>query len=374
MKRVLTFAAVAALICVFPLYASGIEKNEYYSRQIDSAGLNELYSSMDEDSKEILEELGIDEVSFESLFDISPGKVFDAVKDILKGKSSQPVKTALKLSGIIILLSTGGAFMPEDDKMKGILNTVGVLLCVAALSVPLFEAVESAVSSVGMCCVFMKGLIPVLAGVLIASGNPMTALSFQTWAFSAAQMISSVCQSFTLPVVGAVTALDISDSIMPGYRLCGITGLIKKTVIWILSSTATLYISFLGIKGVLASSADSVASKGIKLIISSAVPVVGGALSEAYSGIIGSLTLVRSTAGVFGIISVAAITLPSVINLVLWILILKLCSAAAAIFEQDEISGLLDALSSALTLMNVVLLFNCVLFIISMVLLVNLKQ
>lgn len=373
MKTLLKITAAIAMMCIFPLYAAGIEANEYYSRQMEASGLNELYSSMDEDAKEILAGIGINDVSFDTLFDISPGKVFGIISDVIKGRAGQPVESAAKLAGIMIMLSIGESFLPEDDKMKSILNTVGVLLCVAALSVPLFKAVESAISSVGMCCVFMKGLIPVLAGALIASGNPMTALSFQTWAFAAAQMISSVCQSFTLPVVGAVTALDISGSLMPHCRLSGITNLIKKTVIWILSSTATLYISFLGIKGALASSADSVASKGIKLIISSAVPVVGGALSEAYSGIIGSLTLVKSTAGVFGIISVAAITLPSMINLILWIFILKLCSAAAGIFEQDEIEGLLDSLSSALTLMNAVLLFNCVLFIISMALLINLK-
>ncbi len=373
MKTMLKIAVSALFFVCLSFTACAVETGEYFDSQLEASGAQELYSDLDSETKDALAELGINGVDFSSLFDISPQKVFGFIKNIAEGKIREPLKAALRVMGIIIFLSAGEAFLPDSEKMKGLLNTVGVLLIAAAMSVPVYESVSSAVSSVGMCCTFMKALIPVLAGAVIASGNPMTALSFQSWAFAAAQLISSVCQSFIIPIVGAVIAIDISGALVPDYKLDGITNLIKKTVIAVLSFTATLYVSFLGIKGALSSSADSVTVKGVKLIISSAVPVVGGALSEAYSGIIGSLTLVKSTLGVFGIISVAAITLPSLIQLLIWIFTLKICSAAGEVFLQNETTNLLDALSSALTLMNVVLIFNGVLFIISMALLLNLK-
>ena len=360
------------LLCC-SLTASAVDKGEYFDSQLRASGAEELYSSLDNETKDVLSSLGIDSADFDSLFDITPQRVFSLVESIFKGRGKEPLRAAVRVMGIIVLLSAGEAFIPEDDRMQSLLNTVGVLLIIAAVGKPVFGAVSSAVSSVGMCCAFMKSLIPVLAGAVIASGNPLTALSFQSWAFAAAQLISSVCQSFVVPAVGAVTALDISSALVPGYRLGGVTQLIKKTVTALLSFTATLYMSFLGIKGALTAAADGVAAKGIKLILSSAVPVVGGALSEAYSGIIGSLSLVRSTLGVFGIIAVTAITLPSLVQLLFWIFVLKLCSAAGAVFLQNETSELLSSLSSALTLMNVVLVFNGVLFIISMALLLNLK-
>lgn len=373
MKLLLKFTAVIIFILMLSFSAFAAEENRYYKSQLEASGAHNLFSSINDESKDILASLGIDSIDFDTLFDISPQKVFSSLKDIAEGKAKEPIKAVVKILGTVVMLSMGEAFLHDDKKMKSMLNVTGILLCVAALSVPVYQAIEAAISSVGICCVFMKTLIPVLAGVLIASGNPMTAASFQTWAFAAAQFISSICQSFVIPVVGAVVALDISGSLLPEYKFNSITSFIKKTVISVLSFTATLYVSFLGIKNALSSSADSVAGKGIKLLISSAVPVVGGALSEAYSGIIGSLTLVKSSVGVFGIISVAVITLPSVLNLIFWIFALKLCAAAGEIFGQNEISGLLSSLSSALTLVNVVLLFNCVLFIISMALLLNLK-
>ncbi|MCQ2470699.1 MAG: stage III sporulation protein AE [Clostridia bacterium] len=373
MKTMLKIVVALCLMFFCSFSAFAVEKGEYFDSQLEASGAEDIYTAFDNETKDTLSALGVDGVDFDSLFDISPQRVFSFIKNIIAGKIKEPLKAVVKVMGIILILSAGESFLPDNQKMKSVLNTLGVLLIISALSIPVYEIIGSAVSSVGMCCTFMKTLIPVLAGAVIASGNPALAVSFQSWAFAAAQLISSVCQSFIIPIVGGVIGIDISGALIPDYHLDGITKLIKKTVITALSFTATLYVSFLGIKGALSTAADSVAVKGIKLIISSAVPVVGGALSEAYSGIIGSLTLVKSTLGVFGIISVVAITLPSLLQILLWIFALKICSAAGEVFLQNETSKLLESLSSALTLMNVVLLFNGVLFIISMALLLNLK-
>lgn len=371
-----TFAKVITafmLILIFQINVLAAEKEDYYDSQLKASGIEALYSNLDSQTKDVLSSLGLNGSDYNSLFDISPQKVFSFIKLLADGRWEETLMAVVRVEGIILMLSAGETFITEDRKMKNVLNTAGVLLMTVALGTPVFEAISSAVSSVGMCCTFMKSLIPVLAGAVIASGNPMTALSFQSWAFAAAQLISSLCQTYIVPAVGAIAALNISASIMPEYQFSEVTKFIKKTIISLLSLTATLYVSFLGINGALSSSADGVASKGIKLIISSAVPVVGGAISEAYSGIIGSLSLVKSTLGVFGIISVAAITLPSLFQLLFWIFALKFCSATGAVFRQQTTSEFLAGLSSALTLMNVVLVFNGVLFIISMALIINLN-
>ncbi len=371
MKAVKIFFSCFILLLLFTVTASA---QEDYSALIESSGANELYDSLDEDIKEALGELGINEVDFSALFDVSIEKVFNLVKNASVGSLEAPFKSLMKLMCVIILISLGESFIPDDDKYRSIIGILSTLFCISAMIVPLYQAMESAISSISVCAVFMKGLIPVLVGVVSASGNPTLAISFQSVAFSVAQTISMLNEKYTVPIVGAVIALDITGSLMPSFKLSGITDLIKKTVISILSFTATLYVSFLGIKGALANAADTVANKGIKLIISSAVPVVGSAVSEAYSGIIGSLVLVRSTVGIFGIAVIAVITAPAMIQLLFWIFALKIGTAVGEVFNQEGTVRLLKALSSAITLFNVVLLFNAVLFIISLALIIAIKQ
>lgn len=374
MRKVKIFAVCVLIILSFSVNAYAAGESEYYNGQVESSGAEDILSGLDSETKERLGELGIEDVNFSSLFDVSFSKIFSFVKKAAEGKLESPLKSLMKLLSVIILIAVCESFMPDDDKMKNVINMAAVLFSVTVIISPLYDAMESAVSSVGVCADFMKSLIPVLVGIVSASGNPSLAVSFQSCAFAAAEVISALGKNYVVPIVGAVTALDLTGSLMPSMKLSGITELVKKTVIQTLSFTATLYVSFLGIKGALANAADTVASKGIKLVISSAVPIVGGAVSEAYSGIIGSLVLVRSTVGIFGIIVIAVITVPSMLQLLFWIFALKLGAAAGEMFSLGGVSSLLKALSCAITLLNVVILFGAVLFIISLALLLSLKK
>ena len=374
MRKVKIFAVCVLIILSFSVNAYAAGESEYYNGQVESSGAEDILSGLDSETKERLGELGIEDVNFSSLFDVSFSKIFSFVKKAAEGKLESPLKSLMKLLSVIILIAVCESFMPDDDKMKNVINMAAVLFSVTVIISPLYDAMESAVSSVGVCADFMKSLIPVLVGIVSASGNPSLAVSFQSCAFAAAEVISALGKNYVVPIVGAVTALDLTGSLMPSMKLSGITELVKKTVIQTLSFTATLYVSFLGIKGALANAADTVASKGIKLVISSAVPIVGGAVSEAYSGIIGSLVLVKSTVGIFGIIVIAVITVSSMLQLLFWIFALKLGAAAGEVFSLGGVSSLLKALSCAITLLNVVILFGAVLFIISLALLLSLKK
>ncbi|MBQ8784374.1 MAG: hypothetical protein IJZ57_11450 [Clostridia bacterium] len=373
MKAVKTAVVCAVIMMLLALPVFSAQEDDF-SSLINSSGADELYDGLDDDIKEALGELGINGVDFTSLFDVSIEKVFNVIKNASLGSLEAPMKSLMKLLCVIILLSVGESFIPDDEKFKPVMGILGALFCISAVIVPLYQAMEAAISSVSLCGAFMKALIPVLTGVISASGNPTLAISFQSVAFSVAQVISLVSEKYIVPLVGAVIALDITGALMPSFKLSGITELIKKTVISVMSFAASLYVSFLGIKGALANAADTVANKGVKLIISSAVPVVGGAVSEAYSGILGSLVLVRSTVGIFGIAVIAVITAPAMIQLLFWIFALKIGAATGEVFMQDDVSRLLKALSSAATLLNVVLLFNAVLFIISMALILAIRQ
>ncbi len=338
-----------------------------------SDDVKEIYDSLDSQTQELLKEIGADTADFDSMFGVTPQKILSLAKKLVTGSIEAPTRSAVRLIAVIILIAVFECFAPGETKIKTAVGIVGTLLCVISVISPLSTAVSSAVSSIAIGEKLMLSLIPVLAAVVTVTGNPTLAASFQSIAFTGAQVISGISNGYIVPIVGAVMALDVTGAIMPSYKLGGITSLIKKGLTAILTFVSTLFVSFLGIKGALANAADTVASKGIKLVISSAVPVVGGALSEAYSGIIGSLVLVKSTIGIFGIAAVALINLPSCLQLLFWIFALKFAAAVGELFDQNNISALLRALASSLTLLNVVLLFNAVLFIISTALILVIK-
>lgn len=365
---------IFVVIILLSLLSIGATAGDTTEEIINSSGGEEIYSTLPSETKELLEEIGIDGIDFDSIFSVSPKSVWRLAKKLLTGGIEAPTKSFIKLLAVIILLSICECFMPEGGQIKTISDIVGALFCTVSIISPLTTAISSAVSSITVSGSVMLLLIPALAAVITASGNPTLAVSFRSIAFVAAQIISSVSKNFIMPLVGAVLSLDITGAIMPSFKLGSITQLIKKTLTAVLSFSATLFISFLGLKGALANAADTVASRGIKLAISSAVPVVGGALSEAYSGIMGSIILARSTLGIFGIAVISVINLPSSVQLLFWIFTLRLGAAVGELFGQNETAELLKSVASAVTLLNVVLLFNAALFIISTALVLLIKQ
>ncbi len=333
----------------------------------------DISQAIPDETAELLELLDIDTVDFDAIFNVKAEDCVAVAKKLLTGGLESPFKSLVRLIIIITLIAIFESFLPDDAGFRLSVEVVASLLCTLSVIEPLSTAITSAVASISVSETFMLTLIPLLTAIVSLSGNPTLALSFQSIAFAAAQIISGIAESVIVPIVGAVLALDITASVMPTFSLSGLTDFIKKTITSVLSIGASVFMSFLGIKGVLANAADTVAGKGIKMIISSAVPVVGGALSEAYSGIMGSIVIVRSTVGIIGICIIALINLPSLIQLLFWIFALRFAASSADLFEQKAISAFLRALASSLTLLNVVLLFAAVLFILSTALLISLR-
>ena len=121
-------------------------------------------------------------------------------------------------------------------------------------------------------------------------------------------------------------ALGLVGSVSPGMKLDAAGGAINKACSWLLGLAATLFVGLLSLQGLVGAAADSLAGRAIRFSLSSFVPVVGGALSEAFSSVQGCLQLLKSTLGGFGILATALIALPPLLECALWSLTLSLCS------------------------------------------------
>ena len=127
----------------------------------------------------------------------------------------------------------------------------------------------------------------------------------------------------------------------------------------------TIVVGFLTVQSLVASSSDNVTTKAAKFMISSTVPVVGGALSEALGTVKGCVSLLRSSVGYFGIFVVVATFLPLLLELVVWSLITKLGSLCSQLFSFKQLGGLLDGMGAAIGVMMALLCSYALLLILS---------
>ena len=276
------------------------------------------------------------------------------------------------IAGVVVLvgLIKGTAAAENFSEPLNIVIGCAVAITVFASSAGVISQGMSAVETTSD---FMLALIPVLAGIITAAGNPTLALTYGSFAMAAAQAAAQTAGNIIMPLCGAFSAFGVSASLSPELKLIKLADMIKKLTIGVLSFVAAAFSAVLGLKSLLAGSADTLASKGIKLALSSAVPIVGGALSDAYSSIIGSVSLLKSTVGVFGVIAVVMIDLPVVLQLTARIILLKLLGVLSSSMGDDTTGEVLDTLSSALTVINAAVIFTAALFIISTGIVISVK-
>ncbi|MCR4615304.1 MAG: hypothetical protein K5756_04065 [Clostridiales bacterium] len=365
MKYVKITALSLILAAVFSVCVFGVSTENIYDEQMDASGIFEFYDKLSSESKDLLDELGIDDLNFNDIFNLSPRKIMDSVMRIIKEKSASPLKSFTGMLGVIFLTSMAKSFTDDRSGIKNAAGMFGALITVTLIVSPLTSIMNLSISTVRLNSGISLAFIPVLAGVIAVSGNPMLAVSCHSLTFAAAQGTAQLINRFVMPMTGVVTALGISGSFMPELNIKKLTDTVKKTLIWVISSASALFAGLLSVKGILANSADTLTSKGIKLAVNTFVPIVGSAVSEAYSSVIGSASLVRSTVGAFGIVAIIAAQLPALAELILWKFAVKLSSFTSEMLDESAISSLLASVDCSLSIMMASLIMSALFVIIS---------
>ena len=370
-KRIFKITVTVLLILFFNIevYAKENVGNnggaDYYNEQYEASGASELSEFLDENTREYLEKLGCDAAEYDSVLSFSVGSVFNVLLEMLRVNVASPLKGCLTACGAVMLVSVCSGFFPDDEKTKGVLNLVCGSFVILSVFMPAAQAVRSGVSAMKLCAGFEKVLIPVLAAVLTASGNPTVALSYQGAAFAAAQTVEMLAENFALPLVFIAGILGAVGAFLPTLKLSAVSDMLRKTTQTVVGTVSGLFAGFIAIKNVVAGSADNLTAKGVKLATSTFIPVVGGALSEAYSALSGSLSLLKSVVGIYGILAVLAICLPSVITLALWVLAMRVACMVSDLLGNSQCSEILKNISYMFSMLNVMLIFSAAVLVIS---------
>jgi stage III sporulation protein AE len=129
---------------------------------------------------------------------------------------------------------------------------------------------------------------------------------------------------------------------------------------------STVFLGVLSAGTAVNATADSVSLKTAKFIIGTCVPVAGTALSGAVSTVSSSLSLLKSSVGIYGVVALAVTALPVITELLLWRLVLGVGGAVCALFSLDETQKLFKAVDGMLAFLTGALLLVEATFIISL--------
>lgn len=271
-------------------------------------------------------------------------------------QASAPLRLLVSLCGIILLCGLSASISDNhSDKLSGLFSTVGVLagagMTVAAIS----EILGRTLELLSAASVFITTFIPIFAGVISVMGRATTASAVNTVTLAATQLFSQLAVNFLAPLCGAITGLSIAGAVHPQLNLSRLGELVKKIVVWGLSLLMTVFMSILSVQTFVANSADSVFMRTAKFAVSSGVPIIGGTISDAVNTVHGSLEIIKSSVGTYGLIAAAVIILPTLINVICYKLSVTAAEAVSDVFGIKELSALLKSCGAVMSIIIAVI-------------------
>ena len=125
MKRIiLSVFLIFIFLMSFSFASYGVTAEEEYSS---------VWDSVNGQTKEYLEDMGIDEISFNDIFNLSPTRVIEFLLKSIKTSGTGVLKSVTLIVVIFIITSIAASFLKESDKNINILYFVCTLTVMTVL-------------------------------------------------------------------------------------------------------------------------------------------------------------------------------------------------------------------------------------------------
>ena len=186
--------------------------------------------------------------------------------------------------------------------------------------------------------------------------------------------ISDLCARFILPSINLYLAVTVTNATAPGIRLKSLCDFYLKCVKWILRSVVSLVCFILTIQTTITQGQDNLAVKAGKMVVSTAVPIIGSALKEAVGSVYASMEVVKGFAGAVGIISVAYIFLPSIIMLILYWLSTRGLIIVSDVLDNSMTKSVLEGFRGVIELLLSIVFLFMILLIFSLTIMIKITQ
>lgn len=365
MKRFLIVLLVSLSFCT-TAFAHDSVNTDTYNDYLKNYDFSFFKDTLGDDAYSILRELGVDKFDLENITSVSMNDVANVLKELVAGSVKSPLEGALTILIFIVLSSFFQSMKVSDgSSLDGVYSTSTALIIAVVLMIKMSTAVAMSASAIKIASDFIYAFVPVFCAIVAVSGGITTAFSTNTTVLLLSQGLSFLSSNLFVPLINCFMAIGICSSLNTKLNLSKLVSSLKRMITSAVSFCAAAFVSVLSIKTAVSARADILGIRSLRFVINNIVPVIGGTISEGLLSIQSYSSLIKSSVGVVGIIGVALVFLPSIVQIVVWRLVLSLCAVISDIFEDRAVSGVLQAFRESMLLMNVVLILSMVTTIIS---------
>lgn len=273
-------------------------------------------------------------------------------------------RVCLAVIAAVMIVSTVQSFSKE---LRSVCNLTASTAVSAALLLSANSMIRLGTDTIVQMVEYGKLLLPVMTTAMAAQGSVTTSTALYAATMAVISLIGTTFSKLLLPMIYLYLAMAVAAGATGQDMLKQMRELLKTVVSWFLKTVLTVFTTYMGLTGVIGGTTDSVAAKMTRAAISTAVPVVGGILSDASQTVLLSVAMAKNAAGLYGIFALLSIFLGPFLKIGCQYLLLKATAAICGIFGSKPIMELIGDFSTAMGLLLGITGSVCLLLLISTV-------
>ena len=334
-------------LCVLLLLSHPLQYEEALPETAEMTGIYEVESGLTEEEREISGGLTVD-----GSYDAGAAllRLWKQIRQSAGDRLRSEVNFVGGILGMSLLCALAGALCP-DGKIPAIAELASCCAVSLLLAGNLESVIRETVDALNRIADYAKAALPCYFTACAAAGAAVSASAKNAALLFALDMLIEVSQKLILPMIQAFLAVSICAGVFDNAILTA-TGRIVK---WCAVTAMTLMTTGLGLaitlSGAIAGSADQFAVKTTKTVISTALPVVGGILSDSASSILAAAELIKNSAGVFCLVAVCVLCAGPFVMLLVKLLLFKASAAVSELACGGRMAQLLSQVGTAFAML-----------------------
>lgn len=201
----------------------------------------------------------------------------------------------------------------------------------------------------------MEIIFPIVLTIMTAMGGAAGVSVYQPAVALLSGFIMQVFTSVLMPIFIFMLVFCIISNLTSTVKLDKFTKFLGSTFKWILGGIFTIFMAFLAIQGITASTYDSVSIRTAKFAMKSYIPLLGGYLADGFDVIMVSSILIKNAVGASGLLLMFSVIISPIVQIIVFSLVLKLAAAVLEPLTDNRISDFLYSIAKILTFLVVLI-------------------
>lgn len=358
MKRILTISMMVLIMT--PLFFGQARAEELDGQILGIFESEKMEQGLHEEELEIIGKLEGER------FDVFSAmrRLWEAFLSAIREQMQENLGFAAQLLALILFFAFAGAVC-SDEKIRNIIEICTVCTASTLLVGNLDSIVSQTLQTVYRLSDYSRAALPVAYTAAAASGAVGSSAVRYAAACLALEVMMSLSQKAVVPLVYTTLALGLTDVIYPNPILNAVSELSKWTAKTIMTGAVLAFTTYIGLSSVISTSADAAAVKAARMVLSGALPVVGGMLSDASAAVLSAAAVIRSCTGAFGLVAVCVLCAGPFAFLAVKRFLFKAVSAAAQSVQSARLHRLFSCVGNAIGMLTGLLGCNAVMLFLS---------